>query len=381
MAERLGLDDERCPAWSRPIQSSTCGHRGCGPAATAYNLSVVLAGETPATPYEVLKSPRLGELLDEARRHYDYVVIDTPPIVAFPDCRILNNWVDGWLIVVAAHRTSRKLLEEALDLMEESKTVGFVFTHDERFRANARYYGAYYGARPRPASRVPGPLTTAMIATLALLDGCAILAALCAATFGWHRPFTGDWVADSRALALLLTLTLGTLIALYYADAYDLRVVPGAGPFVARLPRCVAFALVPLGAAYVFFPNAVALAAMVIVAALVALPVLRSPFYKLVHRGVFAERVLVIGTGPLARRALEAAEDQGRGRCVIVGVVDDEMDADDVLRAGGRAPGSAVAPRPDHQDDRTGPDRHGPGGAAPADCPFRPCSKRGSAGS
>ena len=95
-----------------------------------------------------MKSPRLGELLDEARRDYDYVVIDTPPIVAFPDCRILNNWVDGWLIVVAAHRTPRKLLEESLDLMEESKTVGFVFTHDERFRANARYYGAYYGARP-----------------------------------------------------------------------------------------------------------------------------------------------------------------------------------------------------------------------------------------
>ena len=197
---------------------------------TAYNLSVVVAGESPATPYEVLKSPRLGELLDEARRLYDYVVIDTPPIVAFPDCRILNNWVDGWLIVVAAHRTSRKLLEESLDLMEESKTVGFVFTHDERFRANARYYGALLRLTARPGRRVPRPLThPPMIATLALLDGCAILAALCAATFGWHRPLTGDWAADSRALALLLTLTLGTLTALYYADAYDLRAVPGAG--------------------------------------------------------------------------------------------------------------------------------------------------------
>ena len=170
-----------------------------------------------------------------------------------------------------------------------------------------------------------------MIATLALLDGCAILAALCAATFGWHRPLTGDWVADSRALALLLTLTLGTLIALYYADAYDLRVVPGAGRSspgylaVSPLPRCRSAP--PTCSFRMPSPSA----AMVIVAALVALPVLRSPFYKLVHRGVFAERVLVIGTGPLARRALEAAEDQGRGRCVIVGVVDDEMDADDVL--------------------------------------------------
>jgi exopolysaccharide biosynthesis polyprenyl glycosylphosphotransferase len=170
-----------------------------------------------------------------------------------------------------------------------------------------------------------------MIATLVLLDGCAIFAALCAATFGWHRPLTGDWAADSRALALLLALTLGTLTALYYADAYDLRVVPRAGPLVARLPRCVAFAAMPLGAAYLCFPNAVAPAAIIIGAALVALPVLRAPFYQLVHSGFFAERVLVIGTGPLARRALEAAEHEGRGRCVIVGVVDDEMDSEDVF--------------------------------------------------
>ena len=148
MAERLGLDDDGSPGLVEAIGSSNAGIADVARRLTAYNLSVVLAGEKPATPYEVLKSPRLGELLGEARRLYDYVVIDTPPIVAFPDGRILNNWVDGWLIVVAAHRTSRKQLEEALDLMEESKTVGFVFTHDERFRANARYYGAYYGSRP-----------------------------------------------------------------------------------------------------------------------------------------------------------------------------------------------------------------------------------------
>src|SRR6185295_15480865 len=117
-----------------------------------------------------------------------------------------------------------------------------------------------------------------MIAALVLLDGSAILVALCAATFGWHRPLMGDWAADSRTLALLLTLTLGTLTALYYADTYDLRAVPGVGPLVTRLPRCVVFAGMPLGAAYLCFPGTVAPAAMVIGAVLVALPVLRAPF-------------------------------------------------------------------------------------------------------
>jgi capsular exopolysaccharide synthesis family protein len=152
VAERLGLDTGGMPGLVEAIQSPHLRLADVARTLDTYNLSVVVAGQTPATPYEVLQAPRLGELLDEARRHYHYVVIDTPPIVAFPDCRVLGRWVDGWLVVVAAHRTSRKLLEEALDLMEEKKTIGFVFTHDERFRAGTRYYGGYYGASGRRAN-------------------------------------------------------------------------------------------------------------------------------------------------------------------------------------------------------------------------------------
>src|SRR5262249_36309650 len=82
------------------------------------NLSVLTAGRLPAAPYEVLKSPRLGELLAEARGRFDYIVLDTPPLVSVPDCRVIGKWVDGFLIVVTAHRTGRKLLEEALKVTE-----------------------------------------------------------------------------------------------------------------------------------------------------------------------------------------------------------------------------------------------------------------------
>jgi exopolysaccharide biosynthesis polyprenyl glycosylphosphotransferase len=170
-----------------------------------------------------------------------------------------------------------------------------------------------------------------MIAVLALLDGSAIFAALCAVTFGWHRPLAGDWAADSRVLGLLLALTLGTLAALYYADAYDLRTAPGPVRLAAQLPRAFAFVAMLLGVAYIWRPDAVVSAAIAIGGALLALPLVRAPFYQLVRSGVFAERVLVIGTGPLARRALEAAEHQGRARCVIVGVVDDETDTEDAF--------------------------------------------------
>jgi Mrp family chromosome partitioning ATPase len=92
----------------------------------------------------VLKSPRLGELLAEARRRFSYIIVDTPPLVSVPDCRVIGKWVDGFLIVVTAHRTARKLLEESLNVMEPTKIVGLVFNGDDRHLSRKAYtsYGS-----------------------------------------------------------------------------------------------------------------------------------------------------------------------------------------------------------------------------------------------
>jgi capsular exopolysaccharide synthesis family protein len=116
-----------------------------------FNLSVVVAGHCPADPYEVLKSPRLGELIQEARQHYDYVVLDTPPVLLVPDTRLTSKWVDGILMVVAAHKTTRRLVEEALNLMDPSKLDGLVFNYDDRQIQNYYYY--YTPGHPGPHQR------------------------------------------------------------------------------------------------------------------------------------------------------------------------------------------------------------------------------------
>src|SRR5213594_360141 len=107
-----------------------------------FNLSVLPAGPYLANPHEALKSPRLGELLQEAHQHYDYIVVDTPPLLLVPDCRVIGKWADGFLMVVAAHKTTRRLVEGALDLMDQSKLVGLVFNYDDR--ALPGYYNYYY---------------------------------------------------------------------------------------------------------------------------------------------------------------------------------------------------------------------------------------------
>jgi protein-tyrosine kinase len=92
-----------------------------------FNLSVLQAPASAASPYELLRSPKLEALLAEARQQYDYVVLDTPPFVPFPDCRLIAKSVDGFVLVVASNRTPRGVLAEALKAMDPEKAVGFVF--------------------------------------------------------------------------------------------------------------------------------------------------------------------------------------------------------------------------------------------------------------
>ena len=92
-----------------------------------FNLSVLRAPVSEAAPYELLHSPKLEALLTAARRQYDYIVLDTPPFVPFPDCRLLAKSVDGFVLVVAADRTPRGVLAEALKVMDADKAVGYVF--------------------------------------------------------------------------------------------------------------------------------------------------------------------------------------------------------------------------------------------------------------
>jgi protein-tyrosine kinase len=108
-----------------------------------FNLSILPGGSPQLSPYEMLKSPRLAELLEEIRRRYDYVVLDTPPLILFPDCRVLQRHIDGLLMIVAAHKTPRKLVEDALNIVDRSKIIGLVFNGDNRPRLGYHDYFLY----------------------------------------------------------------------------------------------------------------------------------------------------------------------------------------------------------------------------------------------
>ena len=98
----------------------------------AYNVDVMPAGTVSGPIHEVFRSPRLPQLLAQLRDRYDYVILDTPPLVPVVDSALLSRVVDGVLLVVAANKTPRKLLEESLTDIDANKVLGIVFNNDDR---------------------------------------------------------------------------------------------------------------------------------------------------------------------------------------------------------------------------------------------------------
>jgi capsular exopolysaccharide synthesis family protein len=115
----------------------------CAPGLARFG--VVPAKPRPASAHELIESPRLAHLISEARRCYQYVIVDAPPLVPVADCRALTRCVDGVILVVAAHDTSREQLGEALSLLEPQKVLGLVLNGDDEpaWSGARRYYAPY----------------------------------------------------------------------------------------------------------------------------------------------------------------------------------------------------------------------------------------------
>jgi capsular exopolysaccharide synthesis family protein len=150
MTEYLGLEGSRGRGLVGAIFDPDLCLKDIVEPCPPFNLSVVRVGRRPSAPYELLKSPRLGQLLEEARQQYDYVVLDMPPIVPLPDCGVIGRLVDGFLVVVSAHKTTRKLIEEALKALDPATVLGLVFNGDDQpvtgyYGGASRRRGSHHG--------------------------------------------------------------------------------------------------------------------------------------------------------------------------------------------------------------------------------------------
>lgn len=130
-----------------PLKQALCADPG-------YNLVVLPAGSAVDIPYEILISPHVATRFEEARREFDVIIVDTPPAAHGPDFRAIEAFVDGVLLVVAAHRTPRTLGKEAVACISPQRLLGVVYNGDTA-RLPRHYYTHYMQRRQDPPPTSP----------------------------------------------------------------------------------------------------------------------------------------------------------------------------------------------------------------------------------
>lgn len=113
------------------------------------NLTLMPRGATTGHSGELLLQPITKQFLDEAKAAYDYVIIDTPPVMAADDVSCLAPLVDGVLFVIRAQHTSARVARAALEVLYQRgvKVLGLVFNSVSASGSEYYYYQYhdYYG--------------------------------------------------------------------------------------------------------------------------------------------------------------------------------------------------------------------------------------------
>jgi len=106
------------------------------------NLYLVPCGVVPPNPAELLGSEKMKEFVEYLKLNYDFVVFDTPPLVAVTDALILASQVDSVLLVASAGKTEIDVLEKAREMVQRvgGNVIGVLLNN---FDASATY-GTYY---------------------------------------------------------------------------------------------------------------------------------------------------------------------------------------------------------------------------------------------
>ncbi len=110
------------------------------------NVSILTSGPIPPNPAELVGSDQMAKLLKLFQKHFDHVVIDSPPITSFTDGVLIASIVDGVILVVHSGQSSRQVVRRARQLISDvgAKIFGVVLNNVDLKSQDNYYYQSYY---------------------------------------------------------------------------------------------------------------------------------------------------------------------------------------------------------------------------------------------
>ncbi len=121
-----------------------------------HDLFYITAGTIPPNPSEILESQRMKEFLETVKDKFDYVLLDSPPVIAVTDSEILARLADATMLVVSANTTEIELMMRALEIIRQ-ENVNFIgtvlnnFVYRSSYGSYYKYY--YYYTRPKKSEK------------------------------------------------------------------------------------------------------------------------------------------------------------------------------------------------------------------------------------
>jgi capsular exopolysaccharide synthesis family protein len=115
-------------------------------------LSVLTSGPIPPNPSELVGSSRMQDLIYALQPFFEFVIIDSPPVMGLPDAIFLSKIVDGTVLVVKANETPLKVLQETKKVFSgiDAKILGVVLNgvreSDLKYGSYNYYHSAYYSS-------------------------------------------------------------------------------------------------------------------------------------------------------------------------------------------------------------------------------------------
>lgn len=143
VATGLGMNT---PQGLSSILSGKVGFRECVMPTHIENFHVILSGPTPPNASELVLSRQLVDLFEWGRQHFDYVVVDTPPVGLITDALLMMRHVDATLFVINTRFATKDHIRNAMETAAAmtSSTMGFIL-NGVRIKKSKYYYNTNYG--------------------------------------------------------------------------------------------------------------------------------------------------------------------------------------------------------------------------------------------